>query len=293
MPKDKKTVRKPWRLHNDDVINIAKYVKPGVVSLACCDPPYNQDAEYSHHRDRMPKAVFINDYLRPRVEAIKTRLTPTGTFWLAMNDENIAELKIMCQDVGFTVQHHVVAYSTFGQAHTKRMARSKIHWLHMTMHRSKFAFNHLDPAVRVPSARQTVYNDKRANGIGKLPDDTWILRPQEIQADLDDPTNMDLWSYSRVCGTFKAKIRHVPNQLNINMVKRIIRLSSNVGEIVLDGFNGTGTAGEAALVLDRLYIGMDIAPISIVETEKRLTLAMTNRTKAKNPEQMPLFPETK
>ncbi len=34
--------------------------------------------------------------------------------------------------------------------------------------------------IRVPSARQLVYADKRANPKGRLPDDTWILRPQDV-----------------------------------------------------------------------------------------------------------------
>lgn len=285
---------KPWRAVTDDVINIVKYMPlfPGrLIDLAVVDPPYNQDVEYTHHRDRMPKHVFINDYLGPRLAAIRQQMSPTGTMWVAMNDDNIAELKIYCQQViGLTVQHHVIAYTTFGQAHTKRMARSKIHWLHMTVHPTKFTFNHQDPAVRVPSARQMIYNDKRANSRGKLPDDTWILRPQDVQADLDDMTNLDLWSYSRICGTFKAKIRHVPNQLNVEMLKRIIRLSSNTGDLVSDGFNGTGTAGEAAVTLGRFYLGIDIAPASAPETDKRLTAAMA-KTAPTADDQMRLFSE--
>ena len=38
-------------------------------------------------------------------------------------------------------------------------------------------------AVRVASARQTTYADRRANPAGKVPDDTWVLRPQEAAAD--------------------------------------------------------------------------------------------------------------
>lgn len=294
----KKTTKKvakkrdnPWQLVCGDSITLRSHVQNGSVPLFVVDPPYNQDVEYSHHKDKMPKKVFIDEYLRPRILAIYDCLTPTGTLWIAMNDENIAELKIMCQELGFTCQHHVVVYNTFGQAHTKRMARCKIHWLHLTKHKTKFTFNHQDPAVRVPSARQTVYKDKRANSRGKLPDDVWILRPQEIQEDLDDMSNMEMWSYSRVCGTFKAKIRHVPNQLNVEMVKRIVRLSSNTGDRIADCFNGTGTAGEAAISLGRFYFGMDIAPISITETEKRLK--SVSAKVARGDEQLNLFKETK
>ena len=42
----------------------------------------------------------------------------------------------------------------------------------------QFTFN--DAAVRVPSARQMVYADARADARGRVPDNTWILRPQDL-----------------------------------------------------------------------------------------------------------------
>ena len=45
----------------------------------------------------------------------------------------------------------------------------------------KFTFN--ADQIRVPSARQLVYGDKRANSKGRLPDDTWVLRPQDLPQD--------------------------------------------------------------------------------------------------------------
>jgi hypothetical protein len=38
----------------------------------------------------------------------------------------------------------------------------------------EFTFNSDNPAVRVPSARQLIYADGRANPKGRLPDNTWI-----------------------------------------------------------------------------------------------------------------------
>ena len=44
--------------------------------------------------------------------------------------------------------------------------------------------------VRVPSARALVYADKRANPNGRLPDDTWILRPQDLPHGFDTMDGM-------------------------------------------------------------------------------------------------------
>ncbi len=56
-----------------------------------------------------------------------------------------------------------------------------------------FTFN--AEAIRVPSARQTTYADRRANPTGKLPDDTWVLRPQEEESCFAPES--DTWSVLR------------------------------------------------------------------------------------------------
>src|SRR5207249_1661449 len=60
-------------------------------------------------------------------------------------------------------------------------------------------------AVRVKSARQAVYKDKRARKGGKLPDDVWVPNPSQAP-ELFTP-DADLCLHSRVCGKFKERVR--------------------------------------------------------------------------------------
>ncbi|MEM5834184.1 MAG: hypothetical protein QXH68_02160, partial [Candidatus Aenigmatarchaeota archaeon] len=60
-------------------------------------------------------------------------------------------------------------------------------------------------------ARQLVYKDKRANPLGRIPD--------------------DVWCFSRVCGTFKERIADHSCQMPETILERIIP-----GDIVLDPF---------------------------------------------------------
>ena len=48
-----------------------------------------------------------------------------------------------------------------------------------------------------------VYGDARANPKGRLPDNTWILRPQDIPEGF--APEGDTWFFSRVAGTFKER----------------------------------------------------------------------------------------
>jgi DNA modification methylase len=108
----------------------------------------------------------------------------------------------------------------------------------------------------VPSARQTTYADRRANPAGKLPDDTWILRPQE-DGSFFRPDE-DTWFVSRVCGTFKERTQH-PCQMPEAVLDRIIRVSSNPGDLVLDPFGGSGTTLAEAKRLGRHYLGVELS----------------------------------
>lgn len=69
----------------------------------------------------------------------------------------------------------------------------------------------------------------------------------------------------------KAKERTgYPTQKPLELLERIIEISTNEGDIVLDPFCGSGTTIVAAKRLYRKYIGFDINPSAIEITESRL-----------------------
>ena len=93
--------------------------------------------------------------------------------------------------------------------------------------------------MRVISDRQKKYADKRANPAGKMPDDVWD-------------------EYPRVCGTFTERTGF-PCQMPESLLARIIRLSSNPGDWVLDPFSGSGTTAVVAHKLGRVYTGIELS----------------------------------
>ena len=151
----------------------------GSVDLVFADPPFNIGYDYDVYRDELES----NEYLawsREWISAVYRALKPTGTFWLAIGDEYAAELKIESQRIGFIPRSWVIWYYTFGVNCKYKFTRSHAHLHYFVKDRRKFTFNAADLENRVPSARQLVYNDSRGNPDGRLPDDTWILRPQDI-----------------------------------------------------------------------------------------------------------------
>jgi len=254
-----------------DCVKQLKKVTPGSVPLIFADPPFNIGYEYDVYDDKKSADDYL-DWSRQWIQGCYDALADNGTFWLAIGDEFAAELKLIAQrDVGFHCRSWVIWYYTFGVNCRKGFSRSHTHLFHFVKNHKDFVFNSDDPKVRVPSARQLVYADKRANPKGRLPDNTWILRPQDIP-DSFQPGH-DMWFFSRVAGTFKEREGFHGCQMPEQLLGRIIRLCSNEGDTVLDPFAGSGTTLVVAKKLGRHYMGCDLSNEYVTHVRGRLDKA--------------------
>ena len=61
-----------------------------------------------------------------------------------------------------------------------------------------------------------------------------------------------------------------PTQKPLAVLEKIIKIASNENDVVLDCFNGVGSTGEAALKLNRRYLGIEIDSMYMEATKKRL-----------------------
>ena len=149
----------------------------------------------------------------------------------------------------------MIWYYTFGVNCKFKFSRSHTHLFHFVKDPKQFTFNVEN--IRVPSARQLVYGDIAANAKGRLPDDTWILRPQDLPEGFQEDESV--WYVPRVCGTFKERAGFHGCQMPEQLLGRIINASSNPGETVLDPFGGSGTTLIVAKKLGRKFIGFELS----------------------------------
>jgi len=87
----------------------------------------------------------------------------------------------------------------------------------------------------------------------------------------------DVWNGSEVdrldsiqIKSFSTEKVGYPTQKNEALLARIVRASSNPGDLVLDCFAGSGTTAVVAETLGRRWIVSDVSPLSIHTTRKRL-----------------------
>ena len=222
--------------------------------LIFADPPFNIGYEYDIYDDRRSKDEYLawaEEWLRAAVRLLK----PSGSFWLAIGDAYVAEYKIRLDALGLTMRNWIVWHYTYSRWCKKRFALSHAHILFYVRDQKQYTF-HAD-AVRVPSARQTIYRHPEAKSEGRVPDDVWILRPQETAEHFR--SEHDVWFEPRVCGTFSERLAH-PCQMPEAILERIIRVATNPGDLVVDPFAGSGTTLAVAKRLGRRFWGCELSP---------------------------------
>jgi site-specific DNA-methyltransferase (adenine-specific) len=254
-------------IHRGDCVTGMKGLPSGCVDLAFADPPFNIGYDYDVYDDRRERDHYLQ-WSREWIAAVHRVLKPTGTFWVAIGDEYAAELKLLSHAIGFHCRSWVVWYYTFGVNCKNKFSRSHAHLFHFVKDAKDFTYRSDVLEHRVPSARQLVYADNRANPFGRLPDDTWILRPQDL-VDCFTPGE-DTWYFPRVAGTFAERAGFHGCQMPEQLLGRIIKLCSNDDEVVLDPFAGSATTLAVAKKLGRRFLGFELSSEYAVRGTRRL-----------------------
>ncbi|MCY4190945.1 MAG: DNA methyltransferase, partial [Rhodospirillaceae bacterium] len=94
-----------------------------------------------------------------------------------------------------------------------------------------------------------VYEGYQINEKGKHPEDWWPIQP--------------------IMPSDKKERLGYPTQKPVALLKRILKASSNPGDIVLDPFCGCGTTIAAAEILKRQWIGIDITYSAVAAIKER------------------------
>ncbi|CEG11166.1 Adenine-specific methyltransferase [groundwater metagenome] len=235
------------KVYLGECIEIMKKFPDKCVDLLFADPPFNIGIKYDVYNDNMQYMEYY-EWSEKWIKEAYRLLKDNSSIYVAIGDEFAAEINLILKRTGFYFRNWIVWYYTFGQNQRKKFNRSHTHILYFAKSKEKFTFN--DKSIRVPSARQLIYKDKRANPLGKIPD--------------------DVWQFPRVCGTFKERIGGHPCQMPEDLLELIIKTSSNEGDLVLDPFGGTGTTAAVAKKFKRNFTTIEISEEYCILISKRL-----------------------
>jgi adenine-specific DNA-methyltransferase len=98
---------RPWNTFIEgDNLDVLPTIAPGSVDLVYADPPYNTGNDFAYaDRFRGPGGGRASRHeawvamMRPRLEAIQTTLAPTGAVFVSIDDNEVARLRLLMDEV--------------------------------------------------------------------------------------------------------------------------------------------------------------------------------------------------
>lgn len=209
-------------------------VPAGKIKMIFADPPDNIGLKYDNLDDRLPSALYFSWMEQWILWGL--RLAPQ-TFWISYNEKHDLEIKYLLRQIlkfrypSYTAYNFIWRY-TFGQHVETDCGCGYRPIIRLT--RFDTTFN--TDSIRVTSARMRL-GDKRANPAGRVPDNV-----------LDFP---------RVVGNATERRSYHPTQHPEALMERIVKMSTNENDIVLDLFGGTFTTLRVCKKLKRRSINIE------------------------------------
>ncbi len=250
----------------------------GKVNLIYIDPPFDSKADYKKKIELRGKSA--------QTDSTTFEEKQYGDIWT--NDEYLQfmyERLILCRELladnGSIYLHcdwHRNSYiraimdELFGPTNFK----NEIAWCYTGPAQSSKNFPRKHDTILFYSGSNSVFNPQyisHKSGVhntGKLFGNT--EENEELKAELEAQGKkledwwIDIWS----CDRYRNEMLNYPTQKPEALLERIIKASSNPGDIVFDCFMGSGTTQAVAMKLGRRFIGADINLGAVQTTTKRL-----------------------
>lgn len=249
----------------------------GKIDLIYIDPPFDSKAEYkkaiklrgrsaesdtSTFEEKQYGDIWTNDeylqFMYERLILCRELLSDTGSIYVHMDEKRSHYVKIILDEV-------------FGSNNFRREIVWRIGWISGYKSKANQWIRNHDIILYYTKTSSSVFNKEyipypndyrrrdgsAPQGQGYPIEDTWNC------SDLDTMNSIQIMSFS------SEKVGY-PTQKNENLLERIIKASSNLGDIVFDCFMGSGTTQAVAMKLGRRFIGADINVGAVHTTTKRL-----------------------
>lgn len=245
-----------------DCRDLLKDIPDGKVNLVVTSPPYNISKNYGKYKDN----VSLDEWkklISDVTKEIHRILTDNGSFFLNLSQipygkgKEILPLQFLAYDIIKEHNFHlrnIITWTFNGMQNcTNRLSGRYENILWCVKDIDNYKFN-LDD-IRLPYITK---NDKRLTGKGRNP--------------------TDVWYFDRVNNMTKKKLGLThPTVYPLEMIERIIKMSSDPGDLILDPFLGSGTTLVAANRLNRRALGFELDKNYKTEIEKRLMYETENQ----------------
>lgn len=228
-------------LHGD-CLEALRRISNGTVDLIFADPPYNIGKRFSDFQDTWPSDAAYAEWCYRWLGACIDVLKPTGSMYIMTSTQSMPYLDLWLRERITILSRIVWHYDSSGVQAKVRFGSLYEPILHCSKDAKNYTFNSkaIEVVARTGAVRKLIDHRKAVPAPyknTKVPGNTWYI--------------------PRVRYRMPEYENH-PSQKPEALLERIIRASSNPGEIVLDPFSGTFTTCAVARRLGRRSIGIEL-----------------------------------
>ncbi|MBN1592543.1 MAG: adenine-specific DNA-methyltransferase [Candidatus Coatesbacteria bacterium] len=226
----------------DSLQILADCVPESSVDLIFADPPYNIGKSFNGRMDRWPSDEAYLTWCYQWLDLCIQRLKPHGSLYVMTSTQNMPYFDIYLRDRLVILSRIVWAYDSSGVQARKYFGSLYEPILFCVKDKSNYTFNADDVMIEARTGAKRRLIDYRK----PTPN---VYNSQKV------PGNV--WQFPRVRYRMKEYENH-PTQKPMALLERIVRASSNLGDVVLDPFSGTFTTSAVAQMLLRNSVGVEI-----------------------------------
>lgn len=255
----------------------------GKVDLIYIDPPFDSKADYkkkvklkgqtlfndqTSFEQKQYGDIWSNDeylqFMYERLILCRELLSDSGSIYLHCDWHRDQHLRMIMDEIfgPDNFKNEIIWWYLWG-GRGKTQWNSKHDTLLFYSRTNNWVFNYMD--VLDEHTLMTEGSKNRLNYAGAMV--TSKSESSEISEDKVLPS--DTWYIATINAMAKEK-ENYPTQKPEALLEKIIKASSNPGDLVFDCFMGSGTTQAVAMKLGRRFIGADINLGSIQTTTKRL-----------------------
>lgn len=246
----------------------------GNVKLIYIDPPFAtkqdfmKDAEKAY-RDKVIGSRFI-EFTRKRLVFLRELLAEDGTIYVHLDEKKGHYIKIILDEIFLETRfkNEIIWHYDIGTS-PKTDFKRKHDVIYRYVNSSDYIFN----PYYIPPKNEDRYNqiDKDGRKYMVRGDTGKIVYADEGQRE-DDVWTFYKTDELRTLNSMSIERRSIqyPTQKPEALLERIIKSSSNEGDIVVDAFAGSGTTLAVAEKLKRRWIGIDCGKMAIYTIQKRM-----------------------
>lgn len=263
----------------------------GQIDLIYIDPPFDSKADYkkkidvkgvgkaesdsSTFEEKQYGDIWTNDeylqFMYERLILLRELLSERGSIYLHCDWHRSAYLRLLLDEVfGANNFRNEIVWSYFG---FKRATSKKFPQKHDVIYSYTKSPDYIWNVQYKPHSPEYIKRFKKdANGrlyrddVNPTGGGTRIIYLDEVEGDIVD----SVWTDIPPVNPVAKERQNYPTQKPEALIERIIKSSTNPGDLVFDCFMGSGTTQAVAMKLGRRFIGADINLGAIQTTTKRL-----------------------